>query len=91
MAKKETQRAMFSKLGEIAEVDQISDRSPEKKSNNDRPTRPKGKRSNPNFSQVGVYLRKDTVMQIRQRLLQEDDRDLSDLIEELLVDFLNTD
>lgn len=91
MPKREAQNNMFTKLGEISEADSKSENSTEQKPISNRKARPQGKRSNPDFSQVGVYLRKDTVMKIRQRLLQESDRDLSDLIEELLVDFLNND
>lgn len=48
-----------------------------------------GKRSNPDFEQVGVYLRKDTHHAAKMALLQaRDGRDLSDVVEELLTSWL---
>lgn len=49
-----------------------------------------GKRSNPDFEQVGVYLRKDTHHAAKMALLQaRDGRDLSDVVEELLIGWLD--
>jgi len=48
-----------------------------------------GKRSNPDYEQVTVYLRKDTSLAAKIALLQESDsRDFSDLVEELLGEWL---
>jgi hypothetical protein len=48
-----------------------------------------GKRSDPNFEQVTVYLRRQTHLDIKRALLGRDDRlDFSDLVEELLQEWL---
>lgn len=53
--------------------------------------RPKGKRSDPAFEQVTAYIRKETYLQTKMALLQEDtDRDFSQLVEELLGAYLRT-
>lgn len=53
--------------------------------------RPKGKRSDPSFEQVTAYVRKETYRHIKLALLQADDeRDFSQLVEELLVAYLRT-
>jgi hypothetical protein len=48
-----------------------------------------GKRTDPDFKQVGAYIRKDTYLQIQRLLLEQPDKDFSDLVEELLTDYLN--
>lgn len=53
--------------------------------------RPKGKRSDPNYEQVTAYIRKDTHLQVKITLLQEGQgREFSELLEELLTEFLST-
>jgi hypothetical protein len=53
--------------------------------------RPKGKRSNPSYEQVTAYIRKDTYRQTKVALLQADDeRDFSQLVEDLLCAHLRT-
>lgn len=53
--------------------------------------RPKGKRSDPSFEQVTAYIRKETYRQTKVALLQADDnRDFSQLVEELLCAYLRT-
>ena len=47
-----------------------------------------GKRTDPDFKQVGAYIRKDTYLQIQRLLLEQPDKDFSDLVEELLTDYL---
>ena len=47
-----------------------------------------GKRTDPDFKQVGAYIRKDTYLQIQKLLLEQPDKDFSDLVEELLTDYL---
>ena len=49
--------------------------------------RPRGKKSNPNFVQVTVYVRRDTHMVARQRLYEEG-KELSQLVQELVADWL---
>ncbi|MGH2505927.1 MAG: hypothetical protein ACRDHZ_00680 [Ktedonobacteraceae bacterium] len=53
--------------------------------------RPKGKRSDPAFEQVTAYIRKETYLQTKMSLLQEQNgRDFSQLVEELLGAYLGT-
>lgn len=53
--------------------------------------RPKGKRSNPSYEQVTAYIRKDTYRRTRVALLQtNDERDFSQLVEDLLCAYLRT-
>lgn len=48
-----------------------------------------GKRNDPDFKQVGAYIRKDTYLKIQRLLLEKPDKDFSELVEELLTDYLN--
>lgn len=51
--------------------------------------RPSGKRSDPAFVQTTAYIRAETYKDVRIALLQEDEaRDYSELVEELLSDWL---
>lgn len=43
-----------------------------------------GKRRNPNYRQISVYVRKDLYKSVRRELF-EDERDFSDLLEEWIV------
>jgi hypothetical protein len=53
--------------------------------------RPKGKRSNPDYTQVTAYIRQDTYKDIRVLLLQKGDgQEFSELVEELLSEFLKS-
>lgn len=53
--------------------------------------RPKGKRSDPAFEQVTAYVRKETYRSTKMALLQADDnRDFSQLVEDLLFAYLRT-
>lgn len=53
--------------------------------------RPKGKRSDPAFEQVTAYIRKETYLHTKMALLQGgNDRDFSQLVEELLSAYLRT-
>lgn len=53
--------------------------------------RPKGKRSNPDYEQVTAYIRKTTHRDVKLALLQAgEDQDFSDLVEELLTEYLST-
>jgi hypothetical protein len=53
--------------------------------------RPKGKRSNPDYTQVTAYIRQDTYKNIRVLLLQNGNgQEFSELVEELLSEFLKT-
>ena len=48
-----------------------------------------GKRTDPAYKQVGAYIRKDTYLQIQKLLLDRPDKDFSDLVQELLNDYLD--
>ena len=53
--------------------------------------RPKGKRSNPDYTQVTAYIRQETYKDIRVLLLQKGDgQEFSELVEELLSEHLKT-
>lgn len=53
--------------------------------------RPKGKRSNPDFEQVTAYVRSQTYRQTKIALLQQSElEDFSELVEELLTEWLST-
>lgn len=48
-----------------------------------------GKRTDPDFKQVGAYVKKDTYLQIQKLLLDKPDKDFSDLVQELLSGYLD--
>lgn len=48
-----------------------------------------GKRTDPAYKQVGAYIKKDTYLQIQRLLLEQPDKDFSDLVQELLSSYLN--
>jgi hypothetical protein len=51
--------------------------------------KPSGKRSDASYEQTTIYIRKDLKKAVRQSLLNADDeRDLSDLLEDLLGDWV---
>ncbi len=53
--------------------------------------RPKGKRSDPSYEQVTAYIQKETYRRTKMALLQNrDDRDFSQLVEDLLCTYLRT-
>lgn len=47
-----------------------------------------GKRTDPTYKQVGAYVKKDTYLQIQKLLLDKPNKDFSDLVQELLSDYL---
>jgi hypothetical protein len=47
-----------------------------------------GKRTDPTYKQVGAYVKKDTYLQIQKLLLDNPHQDFSDLVQELLSDYL---
>ena len=53
-----------------------------------KPGRPRGKRSNPDYIQVTSYIQRQTYKAVRRELL-DSDREFSDLVEELLEDWLS--
>jgi hypothetical protein len=52
--------------------------------------RPPGKRSDPAYQQVTAWIRKTTYQLVRERLLKEERREFSVLVEDLLQDWLRT-
>lgn len=53
--------------------------------------RPKGKRSNPDFEQITAYVRSQTYRDTKIALLQQDElEDFSELVEQLLTEWLRT-
>lgn len=48
-----------------------------------------GKRTDPSYKQVGAYVKKDTYLQIQKLLLDQPDKDFSDLVQELLSGYLD--
>jgi hypothetical protein len=62
-----------------------------------RPGRPPGKRSDPDFEQVTAYIKRKTYVGVKIELLKESQdqekgqgREFSDLLEELLTDWLKS-
>ena len=49
--------------------------------------RPPGKKSNPDYTQVTVYLRKQTHLAAKKRLLDEG-REFSELVEDLVIQWI---
>ncbi len=49
-----------------------------------------GKRSDPDYTQITAYIRKDTRRAIKQELATSEDQDFSELIEELLGEWLKS-
>ena len=52
--------------------------------------RPPGKRSHPDFEQITAYIRKDTHHAVKIVLLQNDRKEFSELVEELLHQWLKS-
>ena len=56
-----------------------------------KPGRPRGKRSNPDYEQVTAYIKRATYKQTKIALLQQEEiEDFSELIEQLLTEWLDT-
>lgn len=52
-------------------------------------TRNRGKRSNPDYEQVGVYIQRELHLEVKKRLITEPEHDFSDLVNELLEGWLS--
>jgi len=52
-------------------------------------TRNRGKRSNPDYEQVGVYIKRDMHLEVKKHLITEPEHDFSDLVNELLAGWLS--
>jgi len=54
-----------------------------------KPNKTRGKRSNPDYEQVSAYIRRETYKDVKIALLQQSEgKDFSDLVEELLAEWL---
>ena len=51
-------------------------------------SRAKGKRSNPDYEQIGVYIPKKINLEVKRQLLERSDLDFSDLVTKLLEQWL---
>ena len=84
------QEELASKKNKVKEVKPV----PTKTKDLEASTTPKkrkstGKRTDPNYKQVGAYIKKDTYLQIQKLLLDKPDKDFSDLVQELLSGYLD--
>ena len=64
---------------QINSVEQLQSTSPKKRG---------GKRSDPNFVQVGVYVPKGLHIKVKKLLLDQPDKNMSDLVSELLSNWV---
>ena len=81
MAKRENRfRAMSEALQGKIQPEQVESPSPSRKRG--------GKRSNPDCVQVGAYIPKDLKRQVQKLLIDEEDLDFSDLVTQLLADWV---
>ena len=74
-------KSQSPKTEEIEQVEKVEFVKPKRRKST-------GKRTDPDFKQVGAYIRKDTYLKIQRLLLEQPDKDFSDLVEELLTDYL---
>jgi len=83
MSKANAFSALFKEAGRhgVAET--------EKPDETPRSGRPRGKRDDPEFGKIGVYIKQTTITEVKARLIRQD-RDLSDLIQVLLDDWLES-
>jgi hypothetical protein len=51
------------------------------------PSRPRGKRDHIDYGKIGVYIRTQTIADVKMRLIREK-RDMSDLVQDLLDSWL---
>lgn len=71
-----------------AEVIQAKTPPSKKEKSTAKQHRPKGKRSHPDYTQVSAYIPKELHRQIKIALLEENNQEFSDLLTELLTDWL---
>jgi hypothetical protein len=50
--------------------------------------RPPGKRSNPDYEQIGLYIPKRLHIEVKKLLLEYEDKDFSELVSDLLVQWI---
>lgn len=52
--------------------------------------RPRAKKSDPSFTQISAYIRRDTLKRVKIKLLDLDEGDMSELVEQLFQEWLKT-
>ncbi|MEO0851970.1 MAG: hypothetical protein AAFY15_00500 [Cyanobacteria bacterium J06648_11] len=85
---RESQRDSTSSPPENTET-QTSNISATQKDEMPKRGRPRAKRSDDNYKQVTAYILKATHLEVKKRLLDEE-REFSELVEELLAEWLKT-
>lgn len=82
--------SMFDKLAQTRQKAQKKpiEQEPDIDSQSKRRGRARGKRSDPNYEQVGAYIPKELNKQVKRLLIDEDDLDFSDLVAQLLEDWV---
>ena len=87
---------LMGKLGKKAQAKERNDlaleQTPQTIKEHSASTRKKrGKRNDPSYTQVTAYIKKETHYQVKLALLQEgSDREFSELVEDLLTEYLRT-
>jgi len=61
----------------------VETKTPEKKPQAEK----MGKRSDPDYKQIGVYIQKETIRQVKKKLADNDDLDMSKLVDDLLIEW----
>jgi hypothetical protein len=56
----------------------------------EKPEKKAGKRSDPNYRQVSAWVRRDTYDRVTIRLIKEDRKEFSELVQELMEQWLRT-
>ena len=79
---------MTNKKSRFAGIADIRQKLPEGREGQNKTGRPPGKKSNPDFIQATVYLKKETHQTARKMLFDEHGQ-LSDLVEELLAKWIS--
>lgn len=78
----------FQNLSKVLKGEHLPEQSEEMTTLSSKKTKRGGKRSDPNFVQVGVYVPKSLHIKVKKLLLDQPDKDMSDLVSELLADWV---
>lgn len=74
---------LFAKLGK-SQQEKTTQTQPTKTT-----TRATGKRSNPDYVQVGAYIKRSTDKAVKRLLIDNDEMDFSELVESLLLQWID--
>lgn len=74
---------LFAKLGQ-SQQEKTAQTQPTKTT-----TRATGKRSNPDYVQVGAYIKRSTDKAVKRLLIDNDEMDFSELVESLLLQWID--